>query len=196
MNLSGEIPTLYGFENITLFWSDQWQSYAIKVAQGEYCVSHENIVMTTILGSCISACIYDPENGYGGMNHFMLPRMNVVDQSSQPLNYGVFSMAKLINTLLERGCLKENLRLKIVGGGRVLSCFTDIGKLNIDFIKEYLNDESLHRVSSDMGGDFARKLAFFPSTGRLFVSRFAPLESDQIVANEGEGYRYYAAKPR
>ena len=172
------------FEYLDLLWFEKWRLYGVKILQGEYCVSDQNIVMTAVLGSCISACVYDCKNGLGGMNHFMLPNSQNNHDSSRSLRYGLFSMEQLINSLLKRGSFKEDLRFKIVGGGRMLNCLTDIGQLNIAFIKNYLAEEQLKIENFDLGGGQARKLAFFPATGRLLVTLIPRIDSESFITKE------------
>ncbi len=170
-------PRILGFEHLAMSWQEKWHCYGLKISQGDFCVTSQEVVITTVLGSCISVCIYDPSVGYGGMNHFMLPKSANNADRDKPLRYGLFAMEQLINQLWKSGCKKHNLKLKVIGGGRMMDNFSDIGKLNIEFIEQYIKDEKLHLIASDLGGDYARKLAFFPATGRLLVNRIPSIDT-------------------
>ncbi|EPJ46930.1 MAG: hypothetical protein OFPII_16480 [Osedax symbiont Rs1] len=174
-------PRILGFEHLASSWQQKWQCYGIRVMQGDFCVTNQEVVLTTVLGSCIAVCIYDPSMGYGGMNHFMLPKLTGDFDRDKPLRYGLFAMEQLINQLWKSGCKKHNLKLKVIGGGRMIDGFSDIGKLNIEFIEQYVKDEKLDLIASDLGGDYARKLAFFPATGRLLVNRIPSIDTQTEI---------------
>ena len=174
-------PRILGFEHLARSWQQKWHCYGIKVMQGDFCVTNQEVVLTTVLGSCIAVCIYDPSMGYGGMNHFMLPKLTGDFDLDKPLRYGLFAMEQLINQLWKSGCKKHNLKLKVIGGGRMMDGFSDIGKLNIEFIEQYVKDEKLDLIASDLGGDYARKLAFFPATGRLLVNRIPSIDTQTEI---------------
>src|SRR5690606_1295420 len=133
-------PTLPGFEQITRYWDTKNNIYAAKIIQGEYYVSINNELITTVLGSCVSACIRDKKAGIGGMNHFMLPGDKVSRDHwrSSPVSvaasYGTVAMERLINVILSHGGRRENLEAKLFGGGKVLNITTDVGKDNIEFV--------------------------------------------------------------
>lgn len=156
---------------------------AIKVLPGEYYVGREDTALTTVLGSCVSACLTDLAAGVGGMNHFMLPDGAGVDGASA--RYGVFAMEILVNELLSRGAKRERLKAKVVGGGNVLPGFvTDpIGTRNAEFVRRFLAEERIGIVAEDLLGAHARRLAYFPATGRTLVRTVGTpvdvLESEQ-----------------
>lgn len=179
------IPVLYPeFEHLDLRWFKKWRHYGVNIFQGEFCVSDKNIVMSAVLGSCISACVYDCKHGVGGMNHFMLPSTENNRDNALCLRFGLFAMEQLINALLKRGSVKEDLRFKVVGGGSMIKGLFHIGQLNIDFIESYLHKESFYIESCDLGGEQARKVAFFPATGRLMVNHIPRMYSGTLIAKE------------
>src|SRR3546814_1960383 len=95
---------------------------AIKILPGEFQVTSEDIVLVTLLGSCVSACLRDPLAGVGGINHLMLPEAEALGSSSA--RYGAYAMAVLINELLKRGARRERLEAKVFGGGKVIKGMT------------------------------------------------------------------------
>lgn len=129
-----------------------------------YVTSDPEEVLTTILGSCIAACIRDPQNGVGGMNHFLLPDGNSGDREARC--YGVNAMELLINDILKHGGERRRLEAKLFGGANVVSALTDVGSRNYAFARQFLNDEGIPIVGGDVGGDLARRIQFMPVTGR------------------------------
>lgn len=137
----------------------------INVIQGEFHVSgRPDDVITTILGSCVSACIYDPVRQIGGLNHFLLPGTD--PRERQNIKYGAYAMEKLINALLRKGAQRGNLEAKLFGGASVVRSLSDIGKNNGEFAKEFLKDEGIRLVGGSLGGTQGRRIRFWPHTGR------------------------------
>jgi chemotaxis protein CheD len=135
-----------------------------NIVQGEYAVFDDpGAVISTILGSCVSACIRDPKAGVGGMNHFLLPGDSSAREGRQ---YGAYLMELLINGLLSRGARRERLEAKLFGGGRMLSGLTDIGRQNAEFAERFLRDEGIAYQGGSLGGDHARKVQYWPVSGR------------------------------
>ncbi|GGK64808.1 chemotaxis protein CheD [Amphritea balenae] len=166
------------------FWEPQWQCQAFKISPGEYKVTDEPVVLTTVLGSCISACLHDPLLNFGGMNHFMLPDASSNSDPEQPLRYGLFAMEKLINKMMKLGSDRNNLEIKVCGGGEMMQWKTKIGRQNIDFIESFINRDGLKLTASDLGGSSPRKVAFFPTTGRLLIKKIKPQLASQLALEE------------
>ena len=149
------------------------------VHQGDCLVGGEqDLTFSTILGSCIAACIRDVEARVGGMNHFLLaePSGSAKDRYGASARYGAFAMEQLINKVLNRGSgRKANLEIKGFGGGLINSALTDVGAKNIEFVRQFLADEGYALAGEDVGGAFARRVMFKPHSGRAFVKR---LDSD------------------
>ena len=150
------------------------EDYRILVVQGEYVVTDDpHAVLVTLLGSCVSACMRDPVSGVGGLNHFLLPGD---DQRSDQMRHGVHAMELLVNGLLARGARRDRLEAKIFGGARMVSGLTDVGRQNALFAERFLQREGIPIVGSSLGGEQARRLQFWPVSGRvrqLFVEKQA-----------------------
>lgn len=129
-----------------------------------YVTSDPDEVLTTILGSCIAACIRDAVSGVGGMNHFLLPDGNSGDREARC--YGVNAMELLINDILKHGGDRRRLEAKLFGGANVVSALTDVGSRNYAFARQFLTDEGIPIVGGDVGGDLARRIQFMPVSGR------------------------------
>jgi chemotaxis protein CheD len=183
-----EPPVLPGFEQIQRFWEPDTQRWTVKILPGEYYVTRSDEAITTVLGSCVSACIRDPVMRIGGMNHFMLPEDNSARDSRMPVvlatRYGSNAMESLINDVLKLGGLRDRLEIKVFGGGRVLAAMTDIGARNIDFIRNYLSIEGLRMNAQDVGGEQPRKVVYYPTEGRVRVRKLRPIENRGVSDRE------------
>ncbi|WIY53159.1 hypothetical protein O9Z70_01030 [Devosia sp. YIM 151766] len=146
-----------------------------NVHQGDCHVSNApDITFSTVLGSCISACIRDRAANVGGMNHFLLAEQSGAarDRYGASARYGAFAMEQLINKVLSQGTgRKANLEIKLFGGGKINSALDDVGAKNIEFVRQFLRDEGYEATSQDLGGAYARRVLFKPYSGRAFVRR-------------------------
>jgi chemotaxis protein CheD len=170
------------------YFDNQFQRNAYKILPGEYYVTEKDMVLVTVLGSCVSACIRDRDQGIGGMNHFMLPDSSV-EVSYAPAGsarYGINAMELMINTLLKRGARKASLEAKVFGGGNVMSSFisNNVGQRNADFVLDYLSMERIPVVGSDLLAEHPRKVYYFPATGRALVKALYVLNNDTISVRE------------
>ena len=154
----------------------------VQLMQGDtYVTAEPEEVLVTILGSCVAACIRDPQLKLGGMNHFLLP--NGSDTGRDPRCYGINAMELLINELLKQGARRERLEVKIFGGANVMAGLSDIGSRNAEFAEQFLRDEGITIVASCTGGNLARKIQFWPNTGRARQA-FVRDDVGTIAANE------------
>jgi chemotaxis protein CheD len=139
-------------------------SQTITVIQGDFAVSSDpNVIMSTVLGSCVAVCLFEPQAAVGGMNHFLLAGSN--QTSSDDLKYGVNAMELLINRVLRAGGERRLLRAKLFGGARMTEHSRDIGQSNAVFARDFLDQEGIVCVSESLGGTQARRVQFTPSTG-------------------------------
>lgn len=137
----------------------------IHVVQGEqHVTSDPEVVLTTILGSCVAACLRDPVAGVGGMNHFLLP--DGVKDGGVAQRYGAHAMELLINDILRRGGRRDRLEAKLFGGGRMFDGLTDVGGANAAFAEKFLRDEGIPVVAASLGGSGARRVQYWPVSGR------------------------------
>jgi len=178
---------LPGFEHINRYWDKMHGVDAAKILPGEFYVTRDNELVSTVLGSCVSACIRDVSLGVGGMNHFMLPAdRSAADVNGESARYGNYAMEMLINAILRAGGLKKNLEVKLFGGGRVLASMTkiDVGDQNITFIKSYVAIEGLSVVSADLGDIYPRKVIYFPQTGRVLMKKLRKVHNETLEKRE------------
>ncbi len=177
----------------SFFYQDaHFNCKAVKVLPGEFFVDDHDILVTTTLGSCVAACLWDPRRRVGGMNHFMLPESSGLDGGNRAGCYGAYAMELLINELLARGATRQALQAKVFGGGAVIAGMTsiDVGERNTRFVLDYLHTEHIPVVSRDVQGIHPRKVCFLPASGRAIVKRLAPahvrtlLEQDRAALRE------------
>jgi chemotaxis protein CheD len=158
------------------------------IRQGDCLVSGDgDLTFSTILGSCISACIRDTVARIGGMNHFLLaePSGAARDRYGASARYGAFAMEQLINKVLGQGTgRKANLEIKVFGGGLINAALTDVGAKNIEFVREFLGNEGYELASEDVGGTFARRVMFKPHSGRAFVKRLDSVAGATVAREE------------
>jgi chemotaxis protein CheD len=173
----------------TQYYDRNFQIEAAKILPGEYYVTGRDMLLVTVLGSCVAACVRDPKTGIGGMNHFMLPESgdasNVLSSSAR---YGGYAMEVLINQLIKMGANRSRLEAKVFGGAAVLRGFTtvNVGESNSDFVLDYLGNEKIRIVSQDLRGLYPRKVYFFPASGRVLVKTLKTVHNNTIVEREKE----------
>lgn len=144
------------------------KSGRIYISQGDYAIDGgPEAVISTLLGSCIAVCIWDPRRGIGGMNHVLF--VDETKGSSGAYGYGVNAMELLINGLCRLGADRKNLSAKVFGGARMIDGLSDSGARNAGFVNDFLARESIHQTGSDIGGTRARRIEFWPGTGRARV---------------------------
>ncbi|WP_411837093.1 chemotaxis protein CheD [Paracoccus sp. ME4] len=137
----------------------------IHVVQGEHAISDSpDVVLTTVLGSCVSACIMDADRGIGGLNHFLLPDAG---PGGPDIRYAAAAMEVLVNGLMRRGAVRGRMRAKLFGGARMMAGLPDIGQRNADAARRFLQDEGIALVASDLCGTQARRIRFWPVIGRV-----------------------------
>jgi chemotaxis protein CheD len=182
-----------GFEEILApnhYFDTHFDIEAAKILPGEYYVTSRNMLLVTVLGSCVSACIRDRTTGIGGMNHFMLPHGGEDENSplSASARYGSYAMEVMINQLFKLGAKRNNLEAKVFGGGNVLRGFTvaNIGERNANYVLDYLDTENIRIASQDLRDIYPRKVYFFPQSGKVLVKRLKTAHNDTIIEREKE----------
>ncbi|MEW5893213.1 MAG: chemoreceptor glutamine deamidase CheD [Pseudomonadota bacterium] len=171
------------------YYDRNFQIEATKLLPGEYYVTGRDMLLVTVLGSCVAACIRDPKTGIGGMNHFMLPESGDADNVlSASARYGSYAMEVLINQLIKLGANRSRLEAKVFGGAAVLRGFTtvNVGESNSEFVLDYLANEKIRVVSQDLRGLYPRKVYFFPASGRVLVKTLKTVHNNTIIEREQE----------
>ena len=166
---------------------------AAKILPGEYYFTRKDMLIVTVLGSCVSACIRDRVSGLGGMNHFMLPD-GADGPVSASMRYGTYAMEVLINDLLKAGARRENLEAKVFGGGAVLRGLSalNVGERNAAFVINYLRAEKMRVLAEDLNDIYPRKVYFFPRSGKVLVKKLMQTHNETLVKREQD----YASRLR
>lgn len=171
-----------------LYFDRKHETEAARVLPGEYYATDQNMLLVTVLGSCVTACIRDRQNGIGGMNHFMLPdgRIDENDPSSMSARYGIYAMEILINHIIKIGARRANLEAKVFGGGNVMPGLIEanVGERNAEFVLGFLETENIPIVARDLVDIYPRKVHYFPSTGKVFVRKLRDLPDSAIIERE------------
>jgi chemotaxis protein CheD len=171
---------------------------AAKILPGEYYFTAKDMLIVTVLGSCVSACIRDRVTGLGGMNHFMLPDGGGDGSPvSASARYGTYAMEVLINELLKSGARRENLEAKVFGGGAVLKGFTaiNVGERNAAFVQTFLRNEKIRIVAEDLNDIYPRKVYFFPRTGKVLVKKLMQTHNDTLARREQDYAKRLKVEP-
>lgn len=173
-----------------LYFDRNFDINAAKLLPGEYYVTGEKMMLVTVLGSCVAACIRDPQFGIGGMNHFMLPEsMHEADSPlSSSARYGTYAMEILINQLIKLGARRNKLEAKVFGGGNVLRGFTvnNVGDRNAAFVLDFLKTEKIPVLAQDLVDIYPRKVYFIPHSGKVMVKKLRTMHNSTIVKREND----------
>ncbi|MBV8464400.1 MAG: chemoreceptor glutamine deamidase CheD [Burkholderiales bacterium] len=184
-----------------LYFDTHFQRDTAKIVPGEYYATARDMLLVTVLGSCVCACLRDRVNGIAGMNHFMLPDKSSNIESSPtslPARYGAYAMEALINEMLKLGAQRRYMEAKIFGGADVLQGLggnMNVGRRNAEFIQRYLQAEAIQMVAHDLLGHQPRKVYFFCSSGKVMVKRIKALNNDTLLQREFE-YRAHLLRDR
>jgi len=182
-----------------LYFDTHFNRPGVKLLPNEFYTTKEDMVLVTVLGSCVAACIQDRAIGIGGMNHFMLPDdgADVGQTVAGSMRYGAYAMEVLINELIKAGGRRERLEAKVFGGAAVLAGMTtmNIGDRNSEFVRRYLATENIRIVAEDLQGSHPRKVAFLPRTGQVMVKKLrlaqepTVAERERVLASQDAGAR-------
>jgi len=164
----------------TKYFDHLFQVHAVRIAPGEYHVTDMDIALVTTLGSCVSACVFDPHARVGGMNHFLLPEPLDGTATGIPATsttYGRPAMEALLGSLQETGARRDRLCARIYGGGRIISGFSNhVGHDNVSFVRAYLATAGIQILSSSVEENHPRRIYFFPRSGKVFLKNLPPIK--------------------
>jgi len=170
------------------YFDSRFQMEAIKILPGQCYAAQRDVMIVTVLGSCVSACLWDASARIGGMNHFMLPGVarKPGDVASVSARLGVYAMELLINQVTKLGAARPKLVAKVFGGGKVLDGLDslNVGDQNGEFVLEFLKEEGIPVVARDLYDVWPRKVYFFPRTGKVLVKKLRTLKNDTVGRRE------------
>ena len=164
------------------YFERDFDTTAVKILPGELFATNDGTPITTVLGSCVSVCLYDPASGIGGMNHFMLPKLvqpgtpdncsgACLSKGSCCARYGNCAIRQLLQELERLGADSSRLQAKLFGAAEMMGAAMQVGEKNAEFAVEHLKRLRIPISASDLGGSYPRKVIFFPASGRAFVKR-------------------------
>jgi chemotaxis protein CheD len=163
---------------------------AVKILPGQYHAARGDVAITTVLGSCVSTCLWDPAARIGGMNHFMLPGDVAAPDSpwAASARFGVYAMEVLINDMIKMGADRRRLSAKVFGGAQLLAGFgrLDVGAKNSEFVLQFLKTEGIPVLAQDLQDVYPRKVHFFVATGKVQVKRLSMAPSETVQKRERE----------
>jgi len=176
-----KIETLGRFKHVTL-------------EPGELYVSREPVTISTLLGSCVAACLYDPVHKVVGMNHFMLSSKrysrDLPNFQSDAGRYGIHAMELLINEMMRIGAERKRLSAKIFGGATILQRtgtvgnFFCVGEVNCRFIKEFLTEERIPIQAQELGGEKGRVIHFTNGDYAVYLRKIERSSSERIALRD------------
>lgn len=159
----------------------------ITIGIGEYYASNEPSVIYTLLGSCVSVCLFDPVNHIGGMNHILLPGKADMKNYNNRARYGINAMELLINKMMNLGAERKYFIAKVFGGANVLPYFSreyHIGSKIVDFTRSFLLNERIEIKSYDFGGNKIRKIFFHTESGDVFLKKIVTSQLENVIKKE------------
>jgi chemotaxis protein CheD len=172
-------------EPVARYFDKQFKVEAAKILPGQYHATSDDVVIVTVLGSCVSACLWDPVRRIGGMNHFMLPGA-AGGAAVASANLGLYAMEVLINRMLKLGAERRRIVAKVFGGASVLEGMDalNVGTQNGTFVLEFLAEEGIPVVAQDLYDVCPRKVYFFAASGKVMVKRLGGLRNDTLERRE------------
>ncbi|WP_236672058.1 chemotaxis protein CheD [Croceicoccus sp. YJ47] len=165
----------------------------VTILQGEAKASDDpNVEFSTVLGSCVATCMFDPVARIGGMNHFLLAEPpSYADRTTFDDHYGLFLMELLVNEMFSLGAVKARMKARLYGGANLREGMAAIGSVNAAFARKFLRDEGIEMVHEDMEGRNARRVHFLPASGqvrcRTTVNTAAPTQQPLAPRKAGSG---------
>lgn len=186
------------FSRIRRMRDERFPHEIATILPGEFFVSGEPMIVYTLLGSCVSACIRDPVSRVGGMNHFMLPAPKgngAHDSWGESTRYGSYAMEQLINEILKRGGLKSRLEVKVFGGGKIYEGKIDVGANNAAWALEFLKQEGLYPVKADLGDVCPRKVYYYTDSGRVLLKKLDRVSAETLTERERQYQESLAEQP-
>jgi chemotaxis protein CheD len=179
------------------YFDQRFNARIVNVPPGGHDISADaDEVLSTVLGSCVAACLRDPVAGVGGMNHFLLPGDDGTKDGPllDDLRFGAAAMEVLVNALLKRGALRSRLEAKVFGGAAMMATASEaVGTKNAAFIVSFLSREGIPVKSQDLGGAHPRRVNYAPVSGRAWINRLDLTRAASIRASE-QSYRSVLAR--
>ena len=166
----------------------------VTLEPGELFASREPITISTLLGSCVAACLYDPVNKVIGMNHFLLSSRSYARDlpnfRSEAGRYGIHAMELLINEMMRMGADRRRICAKVFGGATILQRtgsvgnFFCVGEVNCRFIKEFLSDERIPIIAQALGWEKGRVIHFSNGDFAVYLRKVERSNSERLALRD------------
>ncbi len=178
------------FSDIRMVVDGRFPHKVAQVLPGQYFASKDPMIIYTILGSCISACVNDPVAKVGGINHFMLAKPQKKggrkDSWGESARYGNYAMELLLNEIMKLGGIKKRMEVKIFGGAKLYESSQNVGQGNAEWVLNYLETEGFNIVKRDVGDIYPRKIYYYTETGRILMKKIMRMRNKTILVREEE----------
>lgn len=166
----------------------------VTLEPGELFASREPVTISTLLGSCVAACLYDPVNKVVGMNHFLLSSRrysrDLPNFISDAGRYGIHAMELLINEMMRIGAERKRICAKVFGGATILrqsgsvGNFFCVGEVNCRFIKEFLSQERIPILGEELGGEKGRVIHFSNGDFTVYLRKVEHTGSKRLALRD------------
>lgn len=153
--------------------------YQHYLERGSIYVSSGDGVIQTVLGSCVSVCLWDDGRKCGGMNHFELPVVTQKEQATA--KYGNVATVGLIKMMRDEGCSIDALGAHIIGGGHPDGALNCTGGKNVEIARRVLQEKGIKILSEDVGGSVGRKVIFNLMTGDVIVMKVGKIRTEDWI---------------
>ncbi|MCL6583801.1 MAG: chemotaxis protein CheD [bacterium] len=158
----------------------------INLLPGELYIAKQPSIISTLLGSCVSICLYAPAFKVGAMCHCLLPLYSARSSREETFKYVDQAIRYMVNKMKEMNIPQDKIMAKIFGGADMLLKLNDhpslsIGRQNIEVAKAILQEYRIPIEKEDTGGSSGRKIFFLSSTGKVWVKR---ISSDRFTDKE------------
>lgn len=141
---------------------------------GEILICRSPEIISTVLGSCVSVCLYSKENSAGGMVHYAHPQGGHKNLEPDDYRYGTVAIPALIDELAHlTGHPPSAFKAKVIGGASDLDGARfghNIGEENVRVAERILAEQGIEVIARDTGGARGRKVLFHTSTGLVEVA--------------------------
>jgi chemotaxis protein CheD len=167
----------------------------IRLNIGDYHASRNPVTIYTLLGSCVAVCLSDMEKGVGGMNHILMPGQADWQQFNGRTRYAVNAMELLINRIMNLGGRRHKLTAKVFGGAHVIGAIDEkngVGRRNAEFVFDFLENEGIPVGAYEVGGIQARKVYFYPQTGRVLLRYVQAANFSRMAMDEKQSMQRVA----
>ena len=162
---------------------------------GEYMVSKQPHIISTLLGSCVSVCLYHPQHHFGGMNHYMLAHGAAGERGGK---YGDYAINVLLQ-FMEQACGGlGGVEAMIMGGASVVGAIgsgDQIGIRNVALAREMLARHNIRVVKEQVGGSVGLKLHYQNWDNHIIIEPMSPMamSGSMLVRAEGPAHPAHPA---